>query len=204
MLIDNKIIRRIKKESKEREDKLFVVLAYDFPSEFRNDDDVETKSKYKSRRLSVGRNIMLNGVRLNNSVYIMHEKRVMKVVDYIERTYHDMLKEINVKLVGTVYQDVAEKFIVDAIEEKLSDIKDELDSIEVALEDYQEGKIDEDSMKTYRNKTYLLSHKMNCLEARVDDLKVLNENKSERYSRSYLKLEEFRGGVVAKIKAEFK
>ena len=204
MLIDNKIIRRIKKESKEREDKLFVVLAYDFPSEFRNDDDVETKSKYKSRRLSVGRNIMLNGVRLNNSVYIMHEKRVMKVVDYIERTYHDMLKEINVKLVGTVYQDVAEKFIVDAIEEKLSDIKDELDSIEVALEDYQEGKIDEDRMKTYRNKTYLLSHKMNCLEARVDDLKVLNENKSEKYNMSYLKLEEFRGGVVAKIKEEFK
>ena len=203
MLIDKKTIHRIRKESKEVEGRLFVVLAYDFPSEFKNDDDVETKSKYKSRRLSVGRYVKLNGVMLNNSVYIMHDKRLMKVVDYIERTYHDMLKEIKVKVVGTVYHHVAKKFIVDSIEEKLSDIKDELDSIEVALEDYQEGKIDEDSMKTYRNKTYLINHKMNCLEARIDDLKVLDENKSERYNKNYLKLEEFRGGVVAKIKAEF-
>lgn len=196
VLIDEKIIKRIAKDNVKAGDKLFIVVAYDFPSEYRKGIDKETGDMYRSRRLSASRYVILNAVRLNDSVYIIHAKRVPHVLNRIEDTYKDMIGDINVKIVGNVYSDVAEKIIRESIEELLTNVKAELDEIEMKMEDYRDGDVDNDEMKTYKNKSYLIKHKMNCIAERVADLEVLNNVEANKCRERYGRLDAFRDGIL--------
>jgi len=198
-LIDEHIIKRIEKDNAKAGDKLFIVVAYDFPSEYRKGIDKETGDMYRSRRLSASRYIILNAVRLNDSVYIIHARRVPHILNRIEDSYKDMTKDINVKIVGNVYSDVAERIIRDCIEELLTSVKAELDEIEMKLEDYRDGDIDDDEMKTYKNKSYLIKHKMNCIAERVADLEVLNGVEANKCRERYGRLDSFRKDILQEV-----
>ncbi|RKZ09924.1 hypothetical protein DRQ25_04670 [Candidatus Fermentibacteria bacterium] len=192
-------VARVEKDNKDSGNKSFVVIAFDFPTENRQKLSKQKKKLYQANRFAASRIIILNSARLNQSVYIIHTSRFAAVINSVEEIYKGMLKEVDVKVVGQVYPDVIEKLLNDTIKDLLRTLKKDLDDIDIAIEDHNLGRIQDDAMKSYKNKAYQTAHRMNCLQGRIYDLECIDLDAAREYQEKYSMLDNYRDEIMANL-----
>jgi len=162
-------------------------------------------------RVSVGYEFYRNGVRLNQSVYVLRTDKIKKVLEYIEEAYQQVpdeyAKNVNIKLVGGIYENVIFDLLKSDIENLLAKIKEEVELLEADISSRQEPewhnahsvKIHEQEKKKFYNRAYSISRKENIIKNRIDDLKLINKNIAEQKLNILMNLINFRSKIMSKI-----
>ena len=201
---------------KAEEDSKFVVISYDLPSEnfISKKDDKEATAHKKAltrKRMEVGYYFYKNCVRLNQSVYVANKEKVKGLIEIVENAYEDVPKKysknVNVKVVGSVYEQVIEQMLVIDMDNLLKKIKEELELLEADITQLSEPKWNnknserayERKRKSLINRAYRIAYKEEIVKNRASDLSIINKEKGIFYLFEKNKLKDVRHKIIRRI-----
>lgn len=204
------MLKKVESESSD-----FIVISYDLPSEnFVAKDTDETKKIKRmlvNRRMDISYYFYKYCVRLNQSVYVANKDKVKKLIEIVEDAYNDVPKpysnKVNVKVVGSVYEQVIEQMLIADIENLLKKAKEELELLEADLSQLSEpiwnNKRSEGAYERKRksliNRAYKIAYKEDVIKNRTADLSIINKDKSIFYYTKKNSLKDVRRSIIRRI-----
>jgi len=214
ILVNKDVLNKCKAQ-----DDKFIVCSFDLPCEnFTVKKETEEIKKLKkvlaTTRIMAGYNFYSSGVRLNKSVYIIATQRINDLLSAVESLYananlpEEHIKKVNIKLVGTVFEDTVMDLLTVDISHLLKDIKGDLELLSIqiannpqpiAVNNPRLAEKFERERKKILKFAYTISKKELIAESRIADINLLNNEFAKSRKEDLTILREQKRKLMVKI-----
>jgi len=209
-LINKTLLQRVKKDEEERGNK-FIVLCFDFPSEFHKLKDEQEKKNLANMRIEASNYIRVCSARLNNSVYIVHLGKIDNILNKIECVYavSKWFKKVNVKIVGAIYPETVKEILITDITRLIEEIKNKLEEAEGSANYEYKPKREDHTIdfekvskigNKIRSKIFAVNSKLRMIKHRITDLKEIDVESADKYIEEVRDIEKLKNEVLKQVR----